>query len=53
LIGINSAIEFTWFGRREILGGFDRISYFPDEGLVQSVIAADKAKAVAKSSAVR
>jgi S1-C subfamily serine protease len=53
LIGINSAIEFTWFGRREILGGFNRISYFPDDGLVEGVIAADKAKAVANGGAAR
>jgi S1-C subfamily serine protease len=44
LIGINSAIEFTWFGSGNVLGGFKRLSYFPDESLVRSVIAADKAQ---------
>ncbi|HEY5080223.1 MAG TPA: S1C family serine protease [Opitutaceae bacterium] len=45
LVGINSAIEFAWFGNRNFLGGFRRLSYFPDEGLVRRVISADKAQA--------
>jgi S1-C subfamily serine protease len=49
LIGINSAIEFTWFGNGDILGGFRRLSYFPDEGLVRRVIAADRARGPAGS----
>jgi S1-C subfamily serine protease len=43
LVGINSAITFRWFGKREVLGGYSRISYFPEEGLVRRAIAADKA----------
>jgi hypothetical protein len=50
LVGVNSAIEFTWFGRREILGGYRRLSYFPDAGLVRRVIAADEAKAAARGA---
>jgi S1-C subfamily serine protease len=53
LIGVNSAIEFTWFGPREFLGGFNRLSYFPDEGLVRRIIADDKAMAPAAGGLAR
>jgi S1-C subfamily serine protease len=44
LIGINSAIQFEWFGNREVLGGFKRLSYFPDPSLVLRTIASDPAR---------
>ncbi len=46
LVGINSAIKFSWFGKRQVLGGFSRVSFFPDEGSVRQVIAADRAQAL-------
>ena len=43
LVGINSAIQFTWFGRRSVLGGYSRVSYYADERLIRRAIADDKA----------